>query len=248
LPVLLGFLVPLSRLVANMIAVPDARPGLDFLRYAGNTLTVGAIVAILSLVVAAGLAYAHRNRTGRTARAAIRLSTLGYALPGALLAVGLLIPVGQMDRTLTRAAVDYLGWDGGLILTGTIALLVFALLIRFLTVSYNTLSSGFAQVPPAMDAAARSLGSGPWAVMRRVHLPLLRPSLLVGGLMVFVDTLRELPATLILRPFNFDTLATRIYWLASDERIAEASTAAVLVILCGLIPVILINRAFDGAR
>ncbi|MEL7231682.1 MAG: ABC transporter permease subunit, partial [Pseudomonadota bacterium] len=156
-----------------------------------------------------------------------------------------LIPLGALDQSLTRFAAEHFGWGGGLILTGTITVLVFALLIRFLTVAYNTLNSGFAALPPSIDAAARSLGAGPSALMRRVHIPLLRSSLLIACLLVFVDTLRELPATLILRPFNFDTLATRVYWLASDERIAEASTAAVMIILCGLIPVMLINRSFD---
>ncbi|WP_298917002.1 iron ABC transporter permease [uncultured Algimonas sp.] len=245
LPVLIGFAIPFASLVTNMLNVPDSRPGGDFLVYAGNTLSVGVAVAGLSLLLAAPLAYAKRTRRNALTRSAIRFSTLGYALPGALLAVGVLLPLGELDRSLTHWAADRLGWEGGLLLTGTIAVLVFALVIRFLTISFNALSSGFDQIAPSMDAAARSLGSSPAAVMRRIHVPLLRPSLLAGGLLVFVDTLRELPATLILRPFNFDTLATRIYWLASDERIAEASTAAVLVILCGLIPVILINRTLE---
>ncbi|GLQ19463.1 ABC transporter permease [Algimonas porphyrae] len=245
-PVILGFAIPVVSLLHNVISVPDARPAGDFMTYAGNTVIIGITVVILSLLLAGCLAYANRRLTGRFSQAVIRFSTLGYALPGALLAVGLLIPIGGVDRAVTRFATTHLGWDGGLLLSGTIIVLVFALLIRFLTVSYNALSAGFNQIPPSMDAAARSLGASPAAVMRRIHLPLLRPSLLAGGLIVFVDTLRELPATLILRPFNFDTLATRIYWLASDERIVEASTAAMLVILCGLIPVILINRTFEN--
>lgn len=248
-PVLIGFLIPFISLVANMITAPDAQTASQFWVYVGNTLMIGGVVAILSLAVAALLAYASRRITGPVMRIVIRFSTLGYALPGALLAVGLLVPIGGVDRSLTRFAATHLGWDGGLLLTGTIAVLVFALLIRFLTVSFNALTSGFDQLPPSIDHAARSLGASPLSVMRRIHLPLLRPSLLAGGLIVFVDTLRELPATLILRPFNFDTLATRVYWLASDERIAEASTAAVIILLCGLIPVILINRTFEsGSR
>jgi iron(III) transport system permease protein len=245
LPVLLGFFVPVASLVSNVLATPDTRPGLEFLRYAGNTLLVGSIVAVLCLSVAVLLAYANRRTDDLATRWLIRFSTLGYALPGALLAVGLLAPLGGVDRGLTRWLSNTLGWDGGLVLSGTIAILTFALLIRFLTVSFNALSSGFTQMPPSLDHAARSLGASPARVVRTIHLPLLRSSLLAGGLIVFVDTLRELPATLILRPFNFDTLATRIYWLASDERIAEASTAAILVIMCGLVPVILINRTFE---
>ncbi|MEM7729601.1 MAG: iron ABC transporter permease [Pseudomonadota bacterium] len=247
-PVALGFVLPFASLVGNMIAVPDGRPGGDFLAYAGNTVRVGLTVALLALGIATLLAYAGRRLPGPLTRTVIRFSTLGYALPGALLAVGLLLPVGGLDQTVTRFWSEHLGWEGGLLLTGTTVLLVFALTVRFLTVSFNALESGFGHVPPSMDWAARSLGATPGTLVRRVHLPLLRPSLLAGGLLVFVDTLRELPATLILRPFNFDTLATRIYWLASDERIAEASTAAVLIMLCGLIPVILINRTFEGRK
>lgn len=244
-PVVLGFIFPFSRLLWNLFTAPDAMPGLELLSLVKNTLLLGAIVAGLALILAGGLAYAHRARPNRISRAVLRFSTLGYALPGALLAIGVLIPLGALDQSLTRFAAEHFGWGGGLILTGTITVLVFALLIRFLTVAYNTLNSGFAALPPSIDAAARSLGAGPSALMRRVHIPLLRSSLLIACLLVFVDTLRELPATLILRPFNFDTLATRVYWLASDERIAEASTAAVMIILCGLIPVMLINRSFD---
>lgn len=244
-PVLLGFLIPVMSLIANIVSVPDSRSVGEFMIYARNTLLVGAVVAGLALMLALMMSYANRQLRDPVSRAVIRFSTLGYALPGALLAVGLLVPIGGLDRALTRMAATHLGWDGGLLLTGTIAVLVFALLIRFLTVSFNSLNAGFIQISPTMDAAARSLGASPVSLMRRVHLPLLRPSLLAGGLIVFVDTLRELPATLILRPFNFDTLATRVYWLASDERIAEASTAAMLIILCGLIPVILINRTVE---
>jgi iron(III) transport system permease protein len=247
-PVLLGFIIPFARLLWNLVTVPDAGPGLDFFVYAKNTVLLGVIVGGLALIIALSLAYANRAQPSRMARATLRFSTLGYALPGALLAIGLLIPIGALDRSLTRAAVDLFGWSGGLILTGSLAVLVFALLIRFLTVSYNTLNSGFAALPPNIDAAARSLGAKPLTLIWRVHVPLLRSSLGVGWLLVFVDTLRELPATLILRPFNFDTLATRVYWLASDERVAEASTAAVMIIVCGLIPVMLINRSFDSKK
>jgi iron(III) transport system permease protein len=246
LPVAVGFFIPVTSLVFNMIQLPDARPTADFLNYLWNSLRVGGLVAIIAVFTAGLLAYVNRGRPNPVTRVAIRFSTLGYALPGALLAIGLLIPLGVFDQRLTRASMTYLNWDGGLILSGTIALLVFALLIRFLTVAFNTISSGFSHIPPNMDWAARSLGASPKSVIGRIHLPLLRSSFLVGGLLVFVDTLRELPATLILRPFNFETLATRIYWLASDERIAEASTASILVILCGLLPVFLINRTFDN--
>ncbi|MGB6228911.1 MAG: iron ABC transporter permease, partial [Litorimonas sp.] len=161
---------------------------------------------------------------------------------------GLLAPLGWLDRGLTRGAVQLFGWDGGLILTGTLIALVYALVVRFLTVSYNSLSGGFETITPAMDHAARSLGATPGQLVRRVHIPLLRSSVAAGAMLVFIDVMRELPATLILRPFNFDTLATRVYWLASDERLSEASTAALLIVLLGLIPVVALNAVTSRER
>ena len=162
-----------------------------------------------------------------------------------MLAVGLLYPLGGVDRSLTRWASTELGWDQGLILSGTIVILAYALTVRYLTVAFNSVSSGFEKIPFSMDAAGRTLGLSPVRLVGRVHLPLLRSSLSAGLILVFIDVLRELPATLILRPFNFETLATRVYWLASDERLIEASSAALLIIVIGLIPVIWLNRAPD---
>ncbi|MEE4289919.1 MAG: ABC transporter permease subunit, partial [Erythrobacter sp.] len=173
----------------------------------------------------------------------VRLATLGYALPGALLAVGLLAPLGRLDQGLTRFATEQLGHGGGLILTGSGLVLIYALGVRFLTVAYNTLDGGMARIPPSLDAAARSLGASPSRVLVRITVPLLRPSLLAALALVLIDTLRELPATLILRPFNLETLATRTYRLASDERLVEASIPALILLAIGLVPVILLTRS-----
>jgi len=159
-----------------------------------------------------------------------------------LLAVGLLAPLGTFDQSLTRFARDSLGWSGGLLLTGTSAVLVYALSVRFLTVAYNSVSGGLARIPPGLDAAARSLGAGPARVLVRIYAPLLAPSLAGAAALVFIDTLRELPATLILRPFNLETLATRTYRLASDERLIEASIPALILLAAGLLPVLVLNR------
>ena len=244
-PVILGFVIPILRLLYNAVQQTDAQTQAHFFTYAKNSFTVAFIVAVIAVLIAVILAYTQRKTTSKVTKFAIRLSTFGYALPGALLAVGLLAPIGILDQSLTRFAKTHLSWEGGLILSGTIILLVYALAIRFLTVSFNALNSGFDKIPMSMDAAARSLGAKPLSLIRRIHIPLLSQSLLVAAILVFIDVLRELPATLILRPFNFDTLATRIYWLASDERLAEASTAALSIILMGLIPVILLNRKLD---
>jgi iron(III) transport system permease protein len=241
-PVLLGFVVPAGYLAA-MALTPAAQAAAGELAiYARGSLWLGVLTSGLCLVTALLLAFARaRSGSGVTA-GAIRLATLGYALPGALLAVGLLAPLGILDQSLTRFARDSLGWSGGLLLTGTSAILVYALSVRFLTVAYNSVSGGLSRIPPALDSAARSLGAGPGRVLARIYAPLLAPSLLGAAALVFIDTLRELPATLILRPFNLETLATRTYRLASDERLIEASIPALILLAAGLLPVLLLNR------
>lgn len=242
LPVLFGFIIPMIALASYTLTGGDQLLGRGFTGYVTNSVSVASVSAALATGLALLLAYSQRLSNNPGTRVAIRVSTLGYALPGLLLAIGLLGPVAGYDRALTAFAAETFGWSGGLILTGTVALLVYAYIIRFLTVSFNSVSSGLQAISPAMDAAARSLGATPRQVVRRIHLPLLRPSLAAAALLVFVDVMRELPATLILRPFNFETLATRVYRLASDERLAEASTAALTIVLVGLIPVLLLDR------
>ena len=242
LPVLFGFIIPITRLSFLALTSGDTQGQEAFTGYAVNSFTTAAVVALIVTLIAISLAYMRRNQSGRLMKASIKLSTLGYALPGAMLAIGLLYPLGAFDQVLTRFAVAHFAWSGGLILTGTSIALIYALAIRFLTVSFNSVSSGFAAIPPSMDAAARSLGATPKDVVKRIHAPLLKSSLIAGAILVFIDVMRELPATLILRPFNFETLATRVYWLANDERLAEASTAALLIILIGIVPIIWLNH------
>ena len=158
-----------------------------------------------------------------------------YALPGILLALAILDASGTLAQW----------WPAGArwILSGGIALLLYAYVCRFLTVAYQSVDAGFSGISPDIDAAARTLGAAPSQILWRIHLPLLRPSILAASLLVFVDVMRELPATLILRPFNFDTLATRVYRLASDERLADASLPAIVIVLVGVIPVLLLQRS-----
>ena len=243
LPVTLGFAIPCAILLTLKFTTGgDPLFGRRFIDYAGNSVSVSAAAALTATLLAVLMAYSQRQRPGRLGDGLIRLGTLGYALPGMVLAVGLLGPLGTLDRNLTVWLRDHLGYGGGLVVSGTTVLLVYAYVCRFLTVSYNSVHSGFADIPEAMDAAARSLGASRGDVLRRIHLPLIRPSVLAAALLVFVDAMRELPATLMLRPFNFDTLATRVYRLASDERLAEASTAALTIVLLGTLPVLLLNR------
>lgn len=245
-PVLLGFVLPvlhLSGLALSETAFASALgPGGSLWSYVSGSFTLGLAAAVLCCVAALLLAFAKVRSDSAPVRAAIRVSTLGYALPGALLAVGLLAPLGTVDVALTRGLRDAFGYSGGLILTGTSVILIYALGVRFLTVAYNSVDGGMSAIPPSLDAAARSLGAKPARVLRRIYVPLLSPSLAAAAALVFIDTVRELPATLILRPFNLETLATRTYRLASDERLVEASIPALILLAAGLLPVLLLTR------
>ncbi|MDP1651348.1 MAG: iron ABC transporter permease [Rhodocyclaceae bacterium] len=248
LPLVLGFLLPGGLLLALALAEGDSEFGMRYGLLAGNSLLVAGISAMLAVVLAVLLAYAQRLSATPVVRAVNRIVALGYAVPGSVIAVGVLIPVTRLDHWLATLWQDAFGANPGLLLTGGIAALVYAYLARFLSIALQTVESGLARVTPSMDAAAQSLGCGPGETLRRVHLPLLRGSLFTAGLLVFVDVMKELPATLVMRPFNFDTLATQTYTLAADERLAEASTAALGIIVAGLLPVFLLARQLVRGR
>ena len=167
---------------------------------------------------------------------------MGYAVPGAVIAIGVLIPAARIDNLLADAAAAVFGISTGLVLTGSIVALVYAYLIRFLAVALQSVESGLSRITPAMEDAARSLGLGPAATLARVHVPMMRSSLVTAALLVFVDVMKELPATFVMRPFNFDTLAVQAYNLAADERLAEASTASLAIVAVGLLPLVLAAR------
>jgi iron(III) transport system permease protein len=226
----------------------DAQFGLRFLRLARNSFTLAALSASLAVLVSLLLAYAARTSRSRWPRSVNRLAGLGYAVPGSVIAVGVLIPVTRLDIWLARAIEAASGARVGLLLTGGIAALVYAYLVRFLAVALQTVEASLARITPSMDDAARSLGCGPGETLRRVHLPLLRGGLLTAGLLVFVDVMKELPATLVMRPFDFDTLATQVYTLASDERLAEASTSALAIVAVGILPLVVISRQIARGR
>ena len=245
LPLLLGFIVPALRLAWLAIDGASKPSAADLWEYVGGSLWLGLAAALVCLAAGLALVVARARSTSRLASGAIRLATLGYALPGALLAVGLLAPLGLFDVAISRTARDTFGYTGGLVLGGSGVILVYALSVRFLTVSYNTLDGGMSKIPPSLGAAARALGASPARVFRRITAPLLAPSCAAAGALVFIDTVRELPATLILRPFNLETLATRTYRLASDERLGEASVPALILLAAGLVPVLLLTRTPD---
>jgi iron(III) transport system permease protein len=214
-----------------------------FLSLVTTSFLLASLASVCCLLVALLLGYGKRLSPGRLEQATVRVAGMGYAVPGTVIAVGVLIPFAWLDNRVDALAMAWFDTSTGLLLSGTLAALLFAYVVRFLSVSLQSVESGLARIRPALDESARTLGANGFTTLRRVHLPILRGSLLTALLLVFVDVLKELPATLILRPFNVNTLAVRTYELASDERLVDAATPALAIVLIGLLPVILLVRA-----
>jgi iron(III) transport system permease protein len=248
LPVALGFAVPAGVLVQMTLERGDRLAGPLFPRLASNSVTLSALAAVLAVGVALALAGSLRLTPGRLTRLGASVATLGYAVPGSVIAVGVLATVGRLDNAADGWMRSTWNVSTGLLISGTIVALVFAYLVRFLAVSFQAVDAGLARITPSMEGAARTLGRGPLGVLHAVHVPLMRGSVLTAGLLVFVEVMKELPATLIVRPFNFDTLAVRVYRLASDERLAEASTPALAIVAAGILPVIVLSLAIARSR
>ena len=247
-PLALGFLLPAFLLLRMALGEGDAQFGERFLVLARNSFTLAGLTALVAVALAVLLAYSARLSKTLLAQGLNRLVGLGYAVPGTVIAVGVLIPVTRLDNWLAGQWESAFGSNPGLLLTGGIAALIYAYLARFLSVALQTVDASLSKITPSMDDAARSLGLGQGRTLREVHVPILRGSLFTAGLLVFVDVMKELPATLVMRPFNFDTLATQAYTLASDERLAEASTAALAIVAVGLLPLIALSRQVSRAR
>jgi iron(III) transport system permease protein len=243
LPVLFGFVVPVAVFLRLAAIAGDARFGPDYLPLVRNSVLLAGAAALLITLLALALGYAVRLARQRALVLLARLAGLGYAIPGSVLSIGVLAVLGAVDRLLNASAERLAGGMVGLVAGGSLAALLYAYSVRFLAVGQQAVESGFARLGPTLDDAARTLGEGPFGVLRRVHLPLLRASLLTGLLLAFVDVLKELPATLIVRPFNLDTLAVRAYQLATDERLAEAATPALTIVAAGLLPVLALSVA-----
>lgn len=247
-PLLLGFLIPITQLFIWAIAKYEQFFNASFWNLVINTLILASITALIALSLALTAAYAHRIINNRVTGLSNSLIKLGYAIPGTVIAVGTLIPLARLDNQIDAWFRNHFDFSTGLLISGTLTALIIAYLVRFLAVSLNTIDSGLSNIPNNMDQAARSLGATPITVMRKIHIPMLRTSLLTAVLLVFVDVMKELPATLIMRPFNFNTLAVRAYELASDERLADASLPSIAIVLVGLVPVILITKKIYKAQ
>jgi iron(III) transport system permease protein len=248
LPVIFGFIVPAVALLAWTIDSASLSFDAAYLHMVVNTLWLAVAGAILTVVVAGTLAYAGRLSHASSVHGAVRVAAMGYAIPGTVLAVGIMLPFVALDNYIDTLARSAFGVSTGLLLSGTLVAVVFGYLVRFLAVALSPIEAALTRVTPSMAGAARVLGAGPGEAMVRVHAPLVAGGVMTAATLVLVEVIKELPATLIMRPFNFDTLAIRTYQLASDERLAEVALPALTIVAVGIIPVILLSRTVARTR
>lgn len=248
LPVIWGFGIPVLLFMTRNLQRGDTLARAKFLEFGRNSLVLAAVASVLAVVLAILLAISERLHSTPLHRFLTRLSGIGYAIPGSVIAIGILVPLYWADHRLSAMIERLFGFSPGLLLGGSLLAIIYGYQTRFLAVSLNFVQAGLTRIKPSLDGAARTLGATPVRMIRSVHLPMLRGSLTAAGLLVFVDVIKELPATLILCPPNFQTLAMRVYNLAKDERLAEASTGALAIIVIGLLPVLLLSRMLDHSR
>ena len=240
-PVLMGFVAPVVFMLRPLAADWSVLPWGRFIEWAWNSVRLGGITAALAVVVALSLAFAVRRSADAVTRGVVQLVSLGYAVPGAVIVVGLLLPVGWLQAAVPQ-------WGVGALVTATAVGIVWAYLVRFCAVALQSMQSGYARIPQSLDDSARMLGTGSAGLLARVHWPLLKRSTAAAALLVFVDVMKELPATMVLRPFNSDTLAVVAYQLARDERLGEAALPSLALVAVGLVPVILLSRTLRSSK
>lgn len=248
LPVLLGFLIPASVLVKYAVQYFEDSWTEHFRQIAFNSISLSAVAAFTAVIIGIVLSYSQRLHPSRLLKTSVNVSSLGYAVPGAVLAIGVIVPFAGIDNAIDAFMRKYFDIRTGLLLSGTVFALIFAYTVRFLAVAYGSIDASMKKISPNMDDAARSLGHSSTGILTRIHLPLMKSGVLTAALVVFVDCMKELPATLVLRPFNFDTLATHVYQYASDEQIGLAALGSLLIVLVGLAPVILLTATIDRSR
>jgi iron(III) transport system permease protein len=244
LPIFFGFILP--ALILLKFAARRLELSSDYFHAVWHSLVLAGLASLVVIGLGLVLAYANRSRDNIIVHKIIRLASIGYAIPGTVLGIGVLIPLAAFDNALDTFMQRSFGISTGLLLSGTIAAVIFAYAVRFLAISFGSLESGLEKVTPNLTAAARTLGRTSFRTMIEVHLPILRPALFSAALLVFVDCMKELPTTLILRPFDFDTLATFVFTLASLDQLEESAAPALTIVAVGLIPVILLARNLQG--
>lgn len=245
LPVLIGFVIPTGQLVVWAYSVAADQLDSAFVQLVWNSFYLAAITSLCAVGLALFFAYAKRLNTFKPIHILVSSVSLGYALPGTVIAIGALLILSQLDIVINQFTEAWFNVSVGLILSGTLFALVLVYCIRFLAVAMHNIDTGMARITPNLDNAAKSLGSSSGSILCRIHIPLLKTSVLSALLLVFVDVLKELPATLVLRPFNFNTLAVKTFELASDERLMQAALPALSIVVVGLIPVALLTRMTD---
>lgn len=248
-PIMIGFAGPALYLaVAAIRRIEFAGFSDTLVRAAFNTVGVSAVATLVVLVLGFVLAYAARLHPGQWTSVGMRVATLGYAVPGTVLAIGILVPVAALDRTMGGLWTMWTGLPGGLLLLGSGAALIYAYATRFMAISSGGIDAGLSRIPPSYDHASRTLGQTATGTLWRVHLPLSRPALIAAGLLVFVDCMKELPATLMLRPLNFESLATLLYGEAARGTYEDAALAALIIVAIGILPVILLAKTSRGTH
>ena len=247
-PVLLGFIVPVFFLIKWAILTYKTVIDDHFTGLVWNSIFLAVCAAIVTTILALFLAYGKRSERNPAATLAVNISGMGYAIPGTVIAVGVMLPFAWLDKIMDSFFQMTFSFSTGLLLSGTLVAVMFAYIVRFLAVSLKTVDAGLTRIKPSMDEAARSIGLRGFNLVKKIHIPMMRGSLLTAVLLVFVDVLKELPATLILRPFNFNTLAIRAYELANEERLADAACPSLAIVLVGIIPVIYLSRTISSSR
>lgn len=248
LPVALGFFIPAIYLLQLTLNNLDSAFDDDFWQLANHSLILAVVTAAIAMTVSLILAYGQRLQPNWGMKTAVRIAAMGYAVPGSVIAVGVLIPVARLDNAIAGWMQSSFGIATGLLLSGTVVSLIFAYLVRFLAVAFGSVESSLNKIAPSLDDASRSLGYGATSTLWKIHTPLMSGGLLTAAMLVFVDVMKELPATLVIRPFNFDTLAIRVYQYASDERLVEAAAPALAIVLVGIIPVIFLSWRIAHSR
>lgn len=247
-PIVLGFVIPCIILTNYAYDNFAESWTSDFFTYAFNSFSLAATAAFITLLLGVILSYTKRLNPSPASQTLVSISSLGYAIPGAVLAVGVIIPFASFDNFFDGLMREYFQFSTGLIFTGTAFAIVFSYTVRFLAVSTGAVDSSLSKVTPNMDMASRSLGMSQLQTLFKVHLPIIKRGALTGMLVVFVDCLKELPATLILRPFNYETLATQVYQFASDELIEQSALSALVIVLVGIIPIILLDKSINNRQ
>jgi iron(III) transport system permease protein len=242
IPAVFGFFLPAILLCGQARKHFDAIFSLPFANALKHSILLAMFACVLTLLAGMILAYANRLTESKPIRILTIFATIGYAIPGTVLGIGLLVSLGHFDNWLDASMRQYFGVSTGLLLSGTSVALTLSYMARFLIMAFGSLESGLHKITPNVDAVARTLGRRPWRIFNDIHIPQLRPALMGGALLVFVDAMKELPATLILRPFDFDTLSTHVFTLASLDRVEDSAVPALAIVLAGLLPVILLSK------